>query len=78
MGLLQGGHEEMSSTLAEPKCGGWRGVDCRVSANEYSCAHGAQMNLEDLTPHLTYGLLEQLPSVPCVIAMVAVGYKRRR
>jgi hypothetical protein len=22
--------------------------------NEYSCAHGAQINFEDLTPYLTY------------------------
>jgi hypothetical protein len=28
---------------------------CGVSANEYSCAHGAQIkNFEDLTPYLTY------------------------
>jgi hypothetical protein len=26
-----------------------------VSANEYSCAHGAQINFGDLTPYLTYG-----------------------
>jgi hypothetical protein len=26
-----------------------------VSANEYSCAHGAQINFEDLTPYLTFG-----------------------
>jgi hypothetical protein len=25
-----------------------------VSANEYSCAHGAQINFGDLTPYLTY------------------------
>jgi hypothetical protein len=24
---------------------------CGVSANEYSCAHGAQINFEDLTPY---------------------------
>jgi hypothetical protein len=29
--------------------------DCGVSANEYSCAHGAQINFGDLTPYLTYG-----------------------
>jgi hypothetical protein len=27
---------------------------CGVSANEYSCTHGAQINLGDLTPYLTY------------------------
>ncbi len=30
------------------------GWGCGVSANEYSCAHGAQMNFGDLTPYLTY------------------------
>jgi hypothetical protein len=25
-----------------------------VSAKEYSCAHGAQINFGDLTPYLTY------------------------
>ncbi len=34
-----------------PNAGG--GESCRVSANEYSCAHGAQINFGDLTPHLT-------------------------
>ncbi len=29
-----------------------RGGGCGVSANEYSCAHGAQINLGDLTPYL--------------------------
>ncbi len=31
------------------------GEVCRVSVNEYSCAHGAQINFGDLTPFLTYG-----------------------
>ncbi len=31
------------------------GEDCGASANEYSCAHGAQINFGDLTPYLTYG-----------------------
>jgi hypothetical protein len=35
-----------------PNAGGW-GVT-GVSANEYSCAHGAQINFGDLTPYLTY------------------------
>jgi hypothetical protein len=25
------------------------------SVNEYTCVHGAQINLGDLTPYLTYG-----------------------
>ncbi len=28
---------------------------CGVSANEYRCGHGAQINFGDLTPYLTYG-----------------------
>ncbi len=31
------------------------GVSCGVSANEYNCAHGAQINFGDLTLYLTYG-----------------------
>jgi hypothetical protein len=41
-----------SALVYEPKCGG--GSGCGVSANEYSCAHGAQINFGDLTPRLTY------------------------
>ncbi len=33
----------------------WGGGGCDVSANEYSCAHGSQINFGDLTPYLTYG-----------------------
>jgi hypothetical protein len=29
---------------------------CGVSANKYSCAHGAQINIGNLTSYLTYGL----------------------
>jgi hypothetical protein len=29
--------------------------DCGVSANEYSCAHGAQINFGYPTPYLPYG-----------------------
>jgi hypothetical protein len=48
-----------SSLVYEPKCGGG---DCGVSlsasfssANEYSCARGAQINVEDQTIYLAYG-----------------------
>jgi hypothetical protein len=34
----------------EPKCG-----LAVVTANEYSCVHGAQINFGDVTPYLTYG-----------------------
>jgi hypothetical protein len=37
--------------------GGMRGL--RLSANEFSCAHGAQTNFGDLTPFLTYDLEER-------------------
>jgi hypothetical protein len=30
------------------------GGSCGVLANEYSCAHEAQINFGDLTPYLTY------------------------
>ncbi len=32
----------------------WGGGDCWVSANDYSCAHGAQINFGDITPYLTH------------------------
>jgi hypothetical protein len=44
-----------SALVNEPKWGGGGGV-CRVSAKEYSCAHGAQINFGDPTPYLAYGL----------------------
>ncbi len=31
-------------------------MGCGAAANEYSCAHEAQTNFEDLTPYLTYDL----------------------
>jgi hypothetical protein len=34
-----------------PNAGG--GGSCGVSANEYSCTHGTQINFGDLTPYLT-------------------------
>jgi hypothetical protein len=34
------------------------GGGCGDSANEYSCAHGAQINFWDLTPYLTYVVLD--------------------
>ncbi len=43
----------MAPSYTSPNAGngGWGGA---VSANEYSCAHGAQKNFGDLTPYLTY------------------------
>jgi hypothetical protein len=40
-----------------PNAGG--GGSCGVSANEYSCAHGAQINFGDPTPYLTYDIYQQ-------------------
>jgi hypothetical protein len=40
-----------SALVYEPKCRGW---DCGVSANEYSCAHGAPNKLWRSNPYLTY------------------------
>jgi hypothetical protein len=57
-----GGLKQMSSILLtnsalvyEPKCLGWAGGGCVVSAKENSCAHGAQVNFGDVTLYLTYG-----------------------
>jgi hypothetical protein len=52
------------------------GVSCGVSANEYSCAQGAQINCGDLTPYLTYGVNHQVvekscfPSCSCLLRTV--------
>jgi hypothetical protein len=47
-----------SALVYEPKCGrmggGGGSGGLRVSANEYSCALGAQIKFGDLTPYLTY------------------------
>ena len=40
-----------NALVYEPKCGGG---GFGASADEYSCAHGAQINFGDLTPYLTY------------------------
>ncbi len=37
-----------------PNGGGGGEGDCGFSANDYSCAHGAQINFGDLTPYSTY------------------------
>ncbi len=55
---LPGGYKEISSIMA-PLYMRWAqmrrgGGCCGVSANEYSRAHGAQINFGDLTPYLTY------------------------
>ncbi len=45
---MPGGHKEMASTWLTNSTLVY-GVGCGVSANEYSCPHGAQINFEDLT-----------------------------
>jgi hypothetical protein len=45
-----------SALVYEPKC--WEGGGgCGVSANDYRCAHGAQVNFGDLNPYSTYGCI---------------------
>jgi hypothetical protein len=49
-----------SDLVYEPKCGedrAGRGGGCGVSANEYSCACEAQINIGNLTPYITYPML---------------------
>ncbi len=41
-----------------PNGEGWGGGIVGLSANEYSCAHGAQINFGDLTQYLCYGWKE--------------------
>jgi hypothetical protein len=42
------------------------GGSCGVSASEYSCTHGAQINFGDLTPYLTYGVSDTIETTCCV------------
>jgi hypothetical protein len=42
----------IAPSYMSPNAGG--GGGCGFLANEYSCAHGAQINFGDLTPYLTY------------------------
>ncbi len=44
----------IASSYMFPNEGGGIAPHCGVSANEYSCAHGAQIYFGDLTPCLTY------------------------
>ncbi len=39
------------------------GVCFGVAGNEYSCVYGAQINIGDLTPYLTYGFRTDSPLV---------------
>ncbi len=59
------GRAEYSALKYEPKCGG-RGGEFRtppgVSANEYSCAHGAQINLGDLAVSSRQKFVDSIPT----------------
>jgi hypothetical protein len=61
-----------SSLVYEPKCGGG-GV--RVSANQYSCAHGAQINFGVLTPYLAYANDEKDEVYQMMDSSKAVPYR---
>jgi hypothetical protein len=57
------------------------GGSCGISANEYSCAHGAQINFEDQTPYLTYDVDPGThPSKYCIVKhwTDTATWKRRR
>ncbi len=45
-----------------------------VSANEYSCAHGAQLNFGDLTPYLTYAVDISFKNEVTVILLVGISF----
>ncbi len=45
----------IAPSYMNPNAGGGVWGSCGVSANEYSCAHGAQINFGNLTPYLTDG-----------------------
>ncbi len=65
----------ISALVYEPKCGSRGvGVGCGVSANEYSCAHGAQINVGDLTPYLTYAKTQIL--WPCCLVRSVAPSRR--
>ncbi len=44
----------IAHSYMSPKAGAGRGGRLGASANEYSCAHGAQINFGDLTPYFNY------------------------
>jgi hypothetical protein len=46
----------IAPSYKRPNAGG-EGGSCGGSANEYSCAHRAQINYGDLTPYLTNGFM---------------------
>jgi hypothetical protein len=60
-----------------PNTGGGGGV-AGVSANEYSCAHGAQINFGDLAPYLTYDSKIRLGGVKSKSGSVGAAALRSR
>ncbi len=64
---------------------GGGGAGGRVSANEYRCVHGAQINFGDLTPYLTYALLQlkntvlfQLQSLNPMTLFILSSYVKKK
>ncbi len=59
LSLIQGiTHTDVVVYYISPNAGGRGGEgSCGISANEYSCAHGAQISFGDLTPYLSYALI---------------------
>jgi hypothetical protein len=53
----------MAPSYMNPNAG--EGGSCGVLANEYSCAHGAQINFGDLIPNLTYVRYQTKSSKQC-------------
>ncbi len=57
----------IAPSYMSPNVGGGGGGGCGVSANEYSCAHGAQINFGDLSPYLTYASHKNLKNLTPVL-----------
>jgi hypothetical protein len=50
---------------------------CGVSAHEYSCAHGAQINFGDLTPYLTYGVTAVADAIKNINSIILKMIRRK-
>ncbi len=65
-------------SYVSPNAGVGGGGGCRVSANEYSCAHGAQINFGDLTPYLTCACYAPAPIIFFLLHYSAIPYPFRQ
>ncbi len=64
-----------SALVYEPNAGG----GCTVSANEYRCAHGAQINFGDLlyvTPYFTLGAIKALYNTNSILSIYLFSKKQ--